>query len=228
MDGPVLSYGPVVLRHLDVDLLKGPHFLNDQIIEFFFHYLTEHNAAASAAEGSDKPAPLLLVGPALTFWLLHCPDSDGLKASIEPMHLPERELLLFALNNNEDVEAAEGGTHWSLLVYSRQRNIFEHFDSMSGTNWRQARALFNVIKPVMGPESSSAKLSEPSTPQQENSYDCGVYVMAIAEVISNAFEGKKNCSRDRDLASLLRSQVSAASVRRMRSTTLDLIDSLQD
>lgn len=92
MDSRVLSYGPVVLHHQDVDLLKGPHFLNDQIIEFYFHYLSQHNTAASAAEGTDKPAPLLLVGPSLAFWLLHCPDADGRKASVDPLHLPEREV----------------------------------------------------------------------------------------------------------------------------------------
>ena len=27
--------------------------------------------------------------------------------------------MIFALNNNEDVDVAEGGSHWTLLVYSR-------------------------------------------------------------------------------------------------------------
>lgn len=82
--------------------------------------------------------------------------------------------------------------------------------------------------PGIGGEAASAKLTESTTPQQENCYDCGVYVIAIAEVICNAFEEKKNGSQDRDVASLLRSQVTADSVSNMRRTILDLIDSLRD
>jgi hypothetical protein len=29
------------------------------------------------------------------------------------------QMVMFPLNNNEDVEMAEGGSHWTLLVYIR-------------------------------------------------------------------------------------------------------------
>lgn len=89
-DEKVLSYGDVLLRQSDVELLDGPHYLNDHLIEFFFTYLS----AKLAKRFPASPGALLLVGPALTFWLLHCPDSESLQASIEPLLLSDREVPL--------------------------------------------------------------------------------------------------------------------------------------
>ncbi|KAL7201891.1 hypothetical protein ACSBR1_033562 [Camellia fascicularis] len=38
-DEKILSYNDVVLRRSDLDILSGPYFLNDRIIEFYFSYL---------------------------------------------------------------------------------------------------------------------------------------------------------------------------------------------
>ncbi|CAM6099494.1 unnamed protein product [Calypogeia fissa] len=225
-DERVLSYGDVLLRQSDVSLLDGPHFLNDHIIEFFFNYLSKEHCSSSDTQETEV-SPLLLVGPTLTFWLLHCPDSEGLMAAIDPMKFEEREMVIFALNNNEDVETAEGGTHWTVLMFNRQRNTFEHFDSMAGTNTKQARELMNIIKPHMGERATGAKFIEQATPQQENNYDCGVYVMAIAKVLCNAFQDRKRArSRSNEYAGLVRSSISPSSVKQMRHTTLELIYSL--
>ncbi|BBN17309.1 sentrin-specific protease 8 [Marchantia polymorpha subsp. ruderalis] len=223
-DQRVLSYGDVLLRVSDVSLLDGPHYLNDHIIEFFFNYLDRQFCSFTGCH-ENETSPLLLVGPTLTFWLLHCPDSEGLLATIQPMSLHEREMVIFAVNNNEDVETAEGGTHWTLLMYNRQRNTFEHFDSMAGTNWKQARDLVHIIKPFMGPVAASAKFIEQATPQQENNYDCGVYVMAIAQVLCNAFCERKR-GRSTDYAGLVRTTVTPSNVSKMRYTTMELIHSL--
>ncbi|KAL2611165.1 hypothetical protein R1flu_022857 [Riccia fluitans] len=223
-DERVLSYGDVLLRKSDVSLLDGPHFLNDHIIEFYFNYLDRQICSFAGCQ-EDETSPLLLVGPTPTFWLLHCPDAEGIIATIQPMKLLKRELVIFAVNNNEDVETAEGGTHWTLLSYNRQKNTFEHFDSMAGTNWKQARDLVNIVKPYMGPFAASAKFIEQATPQQENSYDCGVYVMAIAQLICNAFCERRK-GRPVDYGGLIRTTVTPSTVSKMRYTTIELIHSL--
>ena len=38
------------------------------------------------------------------------------------------------VNDNDDVAAAGGGSHWSLLAYLRDENAFAHFDSAGGRN----------------------------------------------------------------------------------------------
>lgn len=86
-DDKVLSYGDVLLRRSDVELLEGPRYLNDQIIEFFFSYLTAN------LTGNGNSSRLLLVGPAITYWLLHCPDSQSLNDASTPLQLHNREVL---------------------------------------------------------------------------------------------------------------------------------------
>ncbi|KAL3159525.1 hypothetical protein ABBQ38_009940 [Trebouxia sp. C0009 RCD-2024] len=58
----VLSYGDNLLRRGDVELLQGPHWLNDQIITFYFDYL---RLERFAKEHDD----VLFVGGAMTFLL---------------------------------------------------------------------------------------------------------------------------------------------------------------
>ncbi len=85
-DAKVLNFGDVTLRQSDVERLKQPEELNDQIIEFFFEHQT--------SKLSERiPQPLLLVGPSQTYWLLHCPP-DALHDSLKPMSLPEREVVI--------------------------------------------------------------------------------------------------------------------------------------
>lgn len=131
---------------------------------------------------------------------------------------------MFAINNNEDVDFASGGTHWSLLVYRRDYNCFEHYDSMDGMNLRIAKKCVSIIKPFICSDVSSAKFEEPWTPQQENGYDCGVYVMAIAQTLCKAYvDGIKSSS---ECTSLLRDCVTPNTVSDMRHSIWELILSL--
>ncbi|OVA18167.1 Peptidase C48 [Macleaya cordata] len=176
-DEKILSYNDVVLRRSDLGILSGPHFLNDRIIEFYFSYL------ASCCPSED----ILLVPPSISFWITNCPDRESLKDFVEPLKLAEKKVVIFAVNDNEDVTQAEGGTHWSLLAYERNAKVFVHHDSMGGSNWRYAKRLYNAVvrfKGVSDSAPSEISLAEyPNTPQQMNGYDCGLYVTAIAKVI---------------------------------------------
>ncbi|KAL3159524.1 hypothetical protein ABBQ38_009940 [Trebouxia sp. C0009 RCD-2024] len=70
----VLSYGDNLLRRGDVELLQGPHWLNDQIITFYFDYL---RLERFAKEHDD----VLFVGGAMTF-LLNQPAGTGALSDI--------------------------------------------------------------------------------------------------------------------------------------------------
>ncbi|XP_073141101.1 NEDD8-specific protease 1 isoform X2 [Henckelia pumila] len=85
LDEKILSYNDVVLRRSDLDVLSGPYFLNDRIIEFYFSYLT----------------------------------------SCYPFE--------------------EGGSHWSLLAFDRNENIFVHHDSSGGINNMHANKVFRAV-----------------------------------------------------------------------------------
>lgn len=210
-DEKVLSYGDVVLRRSDLKILQGRDYLNDRIIEFYFCYLS-----------SSTSPKILLLAPSISFWIVNAPDASSLQQFVDPLKLPEKELVIFPINDNEDFNAAGGGSHWSLLVYSRRRNIFEHYDSSAQCNAVYGSKLFENIKSFMGPLASSATLALHFTPQQRNGYDCGLFVLAIVKELC-ACEG--NISGD-DWEAVLKSRVTASTVGEMRNQILDIINEL--
>lgn len=170
MDKKVLSYGDVLLRQEDLDILSGPFWLSDRLIEFYFQYLEKEGAP------QDR---MLLVGPSVSFWLANCTGFQDTLSTLASLKFRRKEVALFVINDNEDVDLPEGGSHWSLLVYLRASNSFSHFDSAGKSNSRAAEALVEKLLPLTG--SKNLKL-EPS-PQQMNGHDCGVYVLAIARIV---------------------------------------------
>jgi len=55
----VLSRGDTCLREADVELLHGPHWLNDQLVTFYFTHLAESQPDESALllGGSVRTSP---------------------------------------------------------------------------------------------------------------------------------------------------------------------------
>lgn len=99
---------------------------------------------------------------------------------LEPRGFAAARLVLFAVNNNPDVEQAGGGSHWSLLAYSAASNSFHSYDSMAGSNRQAARAVYKAAAAAAPP---GARLVEEWAPQQANGYDCGVHVLAVAKLL---------------------------------------------
>lgn len=166
-----LNYEACCLYLSDVDLLKGPHWLNDQIISFYFEYLEK----MVLPEHSDR---FLFVSPEVTQCIKFAPDDVAL--FLEPLRAHEKDFLFFALNDNLQVERA-GGSHWSLLVYSRPENCFFHFDSSYGTNINHANLLVNILMRALHVPNARAK--EASCLQQFNSYDCGIHVLCTTDLL---------------------------------------------
>lgn len=168
-----LNYQDCCLYLSDVDLLKGPHWLNDQIISFYFEYLEKD----VWAEHSDR---FLFVSPEVTQCIKFAPDDVEL--FLEPLRAHDKDFLFFALNDNLQVERA-GGSHWSLLVYSRPENCFFHYDSSYGTNANHANLLENIL--IRALHVPNARAKEASCLQQSNSYDCGIHVLCTVDLLSH-------------------------------------------
>ena len=113
--------------------------------------------------------------------------TEDLNCFVEPLQLMKKELIVLAVNNAND-PSVPGGSHWSLLVYTLQvcfdiyfiftlRNFycvictftpilffnlqaehFYHFDSSSGMNTNDARALSKKIYTYLKcPKTESSK-----------------------------------------------------------------------
>ena len=135
----VLSHGDVVLIRSDLAILRGPRFINDRIIAFYFAHLS-----ADLQDDDD----LLLLPPSIPY-LSNLPDPDSVA---DPLRLASRRLVLLPVNDNPDASVAEGGSHWTLLVLdsatSRSAPRFVHHDSLRGApNLPIAAGLADALRP---------------------------------------------------------------------------------
>ncbi|KAL3850750.1 hypothetical protein ACJIZ3_012632 [Penstemon smallii] len=207
-DEKILSYDDVVLRRSDLDILSGPYFINDRIIEFFFSYLTHKYPYND----------ILLVPPSIAFWIKECPDIESLKDFVEPLNLPQKNVIIFPINDNDDVGMAEGGSHWSLLAFERSANVFVHHDSSRGLNSEHAKKVYRAVKYFTTSDAEYVEWS--SAPRQENGYDCGLYVLAIARTICCLYDDRADM---KDLLFAAVKKLTSSFVSNMRNEILEMV-----
>ncbi|KAK4758239.1 hypothetical protein SAY87_019540 [Trapa incisa] len=214
-DEKILSYNDVVIRRSDLSILSGPCFLNDRIIEFYFSYLSS----------SFPTEDVLLVTPPISFWIANCPDPDDRRGFVAPLKLDERSLVIFSVNDNDDVEKAEGGSHWSLLAYVREANLFVHHDSSGTMNEACARRLYGAVARCLSPAAKFMRWNR--SPQQTNGYDCGLFVTATARAICDWFVNTECKDWEESLwFRAVEEKVTAPAAAGMRNEILELIKHL--
>uniref|UniRef100_A0A8B9SL80 SUMO peptidase family member, NEDD8 specific n=1 Tax=Anas platyrhynchos TaxID=8839 RepID=A0A8B9SL80_ANAPL len=84
-------------------------------------------------------------------------------------------------------EIAAGGTHWSLLVYFRDKKCFAHYDSHSKCNSVHAKQVAGKLEAFLGKKGGKVTFVEEKAPAQQNSYDCGMYVICNAEALCQGY-----------------------------------------
>ncbi|XP_067829549.1 sentrin-specific protease 8 isoform X2 [Heptranchias perlo] len=177
MDPVLLSYHDSLIRRSDLSLLNPPNWLNDNIIGFAFEYF----ATEQYKELSDEAC---FISPEVTQFIKCTASQEELAIFLEPLALAQKNLVFLAVNDNS-VQAA-GGSHWSLLFYSRDKNCFSHYDSCSNMNASHARQITAKLQRFLGTK-SEVPFVEESAPVQKNSYDCGMYVMCNTEALCEQY-----------------------------------------
>ena len=162
-----LDYGEAMIRLDDLNLLIEPNWINDNILEFCCEY-NEKNS------NSD----IMFLRPAMVHLLTNCNDPETARIAA-PSLLPQANVIFIPVNDNS--QNIVGGSHWSLLVYSRKTETFYYYDSLNGYNLSSARRTHARLSPLISNFKTS--LVQVDTPKQINGYDCGVYVICITEEI---------------------------------------------
>ena len=171
----VLNYDNSLLRQSDVDLLLGPHWLNDQLIGFWFEYLqNEMCQDLNACLISPEVAQFIKLG-----------SSEDIAVMVEPLNLKSKSFVIIPVNDSSSFDSP-GGSHWSLLVYCGTEETFYHVDSMFGINLEEAS------KTAVKLNLSKLKTVELNCARQKNSWDCGIYVCCYAELIIKNYQSKCN------------------------------------
>ncbi|CAH2092922.1 unnamed protein product [Euphydryas editha] len=166
----VLSFHEILLHESDVELLGGPYWLNDTVISFYFEYL-EKVLFRSAKD-------ILFVSPEVT-QCIKMVEPDEISIFLEPLDINNKMLVFFALNDNDSPDKA-GGSHWSLLVFSRKENCFYHLDSSSGSNHNVAWDFASHIMSYLS-KGGTINFVDKECLQQNNGYDCGVHLICNTE-----------------------------------------------
>ena len=126
--------------------------------------------------------------------------------------------------NENNTANKEGGSHWSLLVYSKHDDKWYHFDSKQGSNIKHARRLVSRVNSYLS-DKTQPTLVETSCTQQSNNYDCGAYTMVYAQMaIRRAIEGKplNKCYVDRNEATKIRERMhNLISLERQTTKTIE-------
>ncbi|XP_068758762.1 sentrin-specific protease 8-like [Montipora capricornis] len=203
-DEIVLSFHDSLLRRSDLSLLEEGCWLNDRLIGFIFDYFT-YNAFKQVSDD------VLFISPDVTQFL-KLGQGPEIGVFIDPLNFPSRKLIFFAVNDSDSPNSA-GGSHWSLLMYDRQRNVFHHYDSFKSHNVSAAKSLAKKVEPFL--TATPSFFIEERCPQQENGHDCGVYVICITEQLCNNFIGHTEKS--------LVGSILAEDVRRKRKSIKSLI-----
>ena len=169
----VLSYHDYILRQDDVNLLEGPYWLNDAVIGFYFEYLGQ--------KYKESKPKLFFTSPELT-QLLKLTDPHEYPIFLDIIEAKDKDFIFFPLNDCNSRKSA-GGTHWSLMVFSKSEKICYYFDSSRGWNSSFAKEFSRGIMSYLL-EKTNGRFAEMDCPQQENGYDCGLYVHCLTDIIS--------------------------------------------
>lgn len=165
-------YHGVCLKAADIALLDGPNWLNDQIIAFYFQYL--HRVVY------QNKTKLLFVSPEIVQCIKIANLNTEANVFLGPLKPEKRDFIFFPLNDNS--KDAAGGTHWSLLVFSRPENTFYNFDSLGNFNAPTAMTMYRILKVVL--KSPNACFENHQSARQQNAFDCGIFVICNVSEIS--------------------------------------------
>lgn len=213
----VLNFHNTLLRESDVNLLMGPHWLNDQIISFYLEYL-ERNVY-------HNKRGLLFISPEVVQCLKFV-SSQEMSIFLEPLNATGKSFIFLPLNDNNEVKA--GGNHWSLLVFSRPDATFYYYDSLSnsGTSLRSLRPI--LIELAAAFDCREFDVRQGDCLKQNNSYDCGIHVLCNIDCLAR--KALKYNSLDDDSMAIASDEdptrITHQKIRQKRQDLIDLIRKL--
>lgn len=155
--------------YVDYLVLHALHELHN-INNVVMGELLDDDVITTLMEACQKKYPeTLFVNPCLTQCVQFC-RSEEVASFLEPINAKRYDNVFFVIN---DTSNGDEGSHWSLLLVSRECEAFCHYDSLRGVNYRVALELYKKLRGYF----QVWRILEARCEQQTNSTDCGVYVL---------------------------------------------------
>ncbi|KAJ2760435.1 hypothetical protein IWQ57_006307 [Coemansia nantahalensis] len=171
---PLFTYHDASVYASDLPSLHVGHWVSDAILAFYFEYLTHE-----ILRGDDT---MLLLKPALVQFLRQQTDVKAAQAAL-PAGAGKKQLVFVPIHSG-DAGRADGASHWSLLVLctNGESPAFHYFDSRANANYAHALATKERMGQVLL-GGMHAHMHTHSCPQQENGFDCGVFVILFIDIL---------------------------------------------
>jgi sentrin-specific protease 1 len=168
----------IEFRRRDLNTLISPHWLNDEVINFYMQLLSER------AERNLGIFPSIHVFSTFFYPKLRDRGYQMVRTStrrINPSVL-SRDLILFPIHL---------GMHWCMATIDFRSKTISYYDSLHATNLE----CLSVVEEWLARESMDkastefdftgwTKICPKTIPAQQNGYDCGVFALVLAEHIT--------------------------------------------
>lgn len=196
-DELVLNFSDACLYGRDIRILQSSTaWLNDACIHF----------ALTSLQQQFPIERIRFLDPSVVFCMVHQCDDDDELLDLGRQFRNTHAILLLPVNDSFSAGSSWQtpglGTHWSLLLIHTTEKTkdhhhrpaccsYYHWDSSAGGNRMAAQyvsrkwhTMWRLLHPSSSNDTSSAKVIECPTPQQNNGHDCGLHVVAAARTLA--------------------------------------------
>ena len=80
-----------------------------------------------------------VVCPNVVYYIQKHDNREDIKNQKRGLRLEELDWVFYPVSDKENPEEGEGGTHWSLLLYSKEKKKYFHFNPIKSLNEKHAK-----------------------------------------------------------------------------------------
>ena len=168
----IVSYGDSVLYASDLKTLSNPEYITDNVISVFMELINK------------KSNDVYCLSPSVVQLMKMTPETH-ITEIFEGLELSQYQIILCPVNDSNSSTSSVSGQHWSLLCYICNQSIIYHLDSSTPFNETDAQEIASKLSVVLAKPKLQCKSLCCS--QQNNGFDCGVYVIYFAKQIIDSY-----------------------------------------
>ncbi|KAK8890090.1 SUMO1 sentrin specific peptidase 8 [Tritrichomonas musculus] len=191
-----LSDYPITFKDIDIYLddfksLQDQNWINDKIIHFYGRIIeSEHDD--------------VFFIPPPTVQYIRFVKSKEVAFNVTNWNLTSYSIVFIPFTNSDSLRNI--GNHWSLLVwFPKHQNLFYHCDSFQQFDDSSLKSAKLIVKRLISIcKLRNHSLKQKHVPQQNNNYDCGLYLLAYIEFLveKRSFQGMEDVITQENITSM--------------------------
>ena len=98
------------MNQADIESLENGGLVTDETIQFFMQAILEY----VKSQTDDR---INVIGPSVSYFIQSQYDKREIEDQKKGINQKDYEWVIYPINDKDDPEKGDGGTHWSLIVY---------------------------------------------------------------------------------------------------------------